>query len=71
MIIVNKDKNTIVNINNVVCIGMDDNKTVISSFAPETKVILGRYEDKEVTQTVFNQIIEAMEQCEEIFYMPE
>lgn len=71
MIIINKDKDVIVNTNNIAGIAMSDGKTEISSFGYGQRIILGAYEDEEVTKTVFNQIIEAMEQCEEIFYMPE
>ncbi len=71
MIIVNKDKDVIINTNNIAGIAMSDCKTEISSFGYGQRVILGTYEDKEVTKTVFNQIIEAMENNDKIFYMPE
>lgn len=71
MIIVNKSKDVIVNFDSVNVIAINDDKDRIFTRYQDVNVNLGEYESEEVTQTVFNQLIEALEQCEEIFYMPE
>lgn len=72
MIIISKYRDVIINVNNICTIYINDDKNAIFAIKDSNvNILLGEYEDEEVIKTVFNQIIEAMEQCEEVFYMPE
>ena len=73
MVVVDKIKKNLININNVSMVSLDKNK-IITKTAKDmgiTRILLAEYEDEEVAKTAFNQLIEAIEQCDEIFYMPE
>lgn len=73
MIIVSKNKKAIINFDNITAIEINKGDQTRIEIMDTRGVIrlLARYEDEEVTRTVFNQIIEAFENSEEIFYMPE
>lgn len=71
MVIISKYKSIIVNLDNITSVAMDDAKERIIADDGNLQITIADYEDEEVTKTVFNQLIEAIEQCEEIFYMPE
>lgn len=70
MVVVNKDRTLIINTNQVM-IYIDDEDEIYSTYFNGTHVLLGGYEDKEVTKTVFNELIKAIEQGEKVFRMPE
>ena len=71
MVIISKCKSIIVNLDNITSVAMDDDKKEIIADTGLMEITIGRYEDEEVTKTVFNQLIEAIENCEEVFHMPE
>lgn len=73
MIIVSKNKKAIINFDNITAIEINKGDQTRIEIMDTRGVIrlLATYEDEEVTKTVFNQIIEAFENSEEIFYMPE
>lgn len=71
MVIVSKCRTVIINTNQVMVYINDDKDEIYATYFNGTNMLLGEYEDEDVTKTVFNEIIEAIENCEEVFHMPE
>lgn len=73
MIIVSKNKKAIINFDNITAIEInrgDQTRIEIMDTKGVTR-LLAKYEDEEVTKTAFGQIIEAIDDDDKIFYMPE
>lgn len=73
MMIINKKKNAIINVHNVVGIYIDSIRTsnIEALDVNGRRWYIGTYESDEVCQKAFNMLIEAIEKKEEVFYMPE